>query len=323
MSPTSSLTVHLDGRLFAMLAGRNTPPKGAYVSHGGMFYPVSAKTGYPLSVVAELAAQEPGRLVLLPADRGVLALISGSDRVVSISRSDIDDQNQSFFRALLRLTLLCANPQVVVVGKVPDLGAVDFKTVQLKDLALPVVIRRSRSWQLMAIVAALISAGVVIGITTKKSFNSELAAKTLAAEEADKSMMAALAQVKPGRQQILALSPAAAKPESKEMIEGRAARKALGLDKNEQVVASVSNTSNASNTTLPVISYSFMEQFLRGKVDGGPLPPGTHASGGTFTIPAPPVAGQAIDSRNLTSAAFGNAAHVSGAVRITNGQLQF
>ena len=245
MSLSQLVRVHLNGKTFATVQGIGTPPRGAYVAHDGVFYPVSPKTGYPLAIVANLAAQASGSIVLFPVDRGVLAIISGSPRSL-ILPLDPEQQHKSFFRALLRLTLLSKNSQVAVIGSIPALMDSEFKTIDIASLALPPVINRATSWQMLLLPLALLCLGVAAGLYVKHSTEDLLTAKRAELTAAEKTMAAALKQVKPGREKILE------------------AKKKLGVP----TLTAQSGESAAPQKVaiaLPEKSRSFTDWYLNGK----------------------------------------------------------
>lgn len=216
MASASLLVTRLAGRAFAVVAGKARPPRDPYVAHQGAFYPVTPKTGYPLTVLADIAAGQAGTLVLVPAEDGALAILSGSGRVVHL-RSDPDSGQagaEGFSRGLLRLMLLSDRQEVVTVGHIDAIAGMAAKKVELADLVLPPVIQRSRSWKLFGLFAGLVLLGVAMGSAVRSNAADSVALVVASKTSAESSMNSLLADVTTGRRQLAgaAKRPVDAKP---------------------------------------------------------------------------------------------------------------
>lgn len=212
----------MQGRSFALVEGRVLPPRGDYVAYGGRFFPVSPKTGYPLSVVADIAAGQPGKIVLLAAE-GVLAFLSGSGRVIH-TPLDVDadgKQSDAFYRSLLRLTLLSDHQKVVVLSDIPALGSIPFDRVDLANLTLPPVIKRSRSWLMLALFMSLVLAGVLSAIAVKSIARAKAETASMEVATAEQEMSAALEAVKEGRIKLGAVTTPSMVPIGSEVLPQR------------------------------------------------------------------------------------------------------
>ncbi len=196
----------LEGRHFSLTEGRSKPPSGDYVAYGDLFYSVKSKTGYPLSVVADIAAGQFRQVVLIPWE-GILAFISGESRGVHFPNmeSDINSsefEQRGFRHFLLRMTLLSDHPDVVVVGEIPGLGDIDIQAVALADLILPPVIKRSRSWIMLTLFVGLILLGEIANMAVSSTSKKDIshAEASLAAAQAEMAVI--LQSVEDGRTRL-------------------------------------------------------------------------------------------------------------------------
>lgn len=200
------MRITLFGRNFSLIDGRATPPvRGDYVAYSGAFFPVSAKTGYPLSVVADIAAKVPQKIVLVPGEDGVYAFLSGSGRVIHTAKNPSntgEQEKNEFYRSLLRLTLLSDHQEVVALGDIPLLGNTPCARVELADLSLPPVIRRSRSWLMLGLFGLVLLTTILSGVVirSKARDHAAEAAKNVAA--ADAEMTDLMASLKDGRSKL-------------------------------------------------------------------------------------------------------------------------
>lgn len=205
------MQVIISGKKFSLIPGSPVPPaRGDYVNFGGEFFPVSTKTGYPLSVVADFAAKQPNKIVLIPDSSGVYAFISRTGRVVHIPMNEANTEEQernNFYRTLLRLTLLSDHKEVTVLGDIPMLGNTPCEHIELTDLRLPPIISRQRTWMMMgAFVIALVSTLLLGGALTSKIKDKSVEANRNL-EMAQAEMGSLIEGLKEGRKRILVNHP--------------------------------------------------------------------------------------------------------------------
>lgn len=186
--------VEFAGRRFVAVVGKESLPSGAYVAHGGRYFPVTPKGGYPLRVVADVAADVAGQLVLVPTPTGALALVSGTDRIAAIDRDDAN--SDAFSRALLRLMMSTQTNQVIGLG---EFSGVPIKVKDLRTLRLPRVIERKRLWLLAGGAVAVIAVGVFAGMAVRSQENNKLTAARTEQAAAMTEMDTLLQTVKAGR----------------------------------------------------------------------------------------------------------------------------
>lgn len=186
-------TLTLSDRTFSAVGGGASPPPGPYVAYRERYYPVT-KGHYPLRVLAEVAADLPGQLVLVPAANGVVAVITGMDRIVHLQRDEYD--SEGFFRALLRLSLASQSSEIITLGHIDGLPA---KEKSISDLVLPVVINPKKTWRLLVVVGAMLLAGFALGLYVQSLYTGEVgkAQRELAAANAEMDQL--LSAVRAGR----------------------------------------------------------------------------------------------------------------------------
>lgn len=172
------MTVNIFGRDFSLVDGRPKPPtRGDYVAYAGAYYPVSAKSGYPLSIVAEIAAKVPGKIVLVPG-KGVLAFLSGTRRVVHTEfdpNGTDENERNAFARSMLRWTLMSEHQEMVVLGDIPLMGSTPCERVDFNSLSLPPVIRRKRTWILLGLSAGIVVGAAIFGALLKFNAHAQAA----------------------------------------------------------------------------------------------------------------------------------------------------
>lgn len=196
------------------VAARATPPsRGEYVAYRGAFYPVSTKTGYPLSVVADVAANQLNKVVIVPGSDHIYTFLSGASRQARFEGrfEDMGEQERdAFCNSLLRLTLMSDYHDVVVVGDIPGLkGAFQFEAVQLEDMRLPEVIKPSRSWMMVGSAFSIVALAIAASSYITKQAESSLSFASQELAAAEKQLGTVFAEVKAGREK-LATTPAAA-----------------------------------------------------------------------------------------------------------------
>lgn len=196
-APVHSLLV--SGQRFAAVTGTPTPPAGQYVMHRGAYYPVNDRVGYPLSVLADVAAEHSNQLVIIPTESGVVAMVSGTTRIVSIDRETAD--SESFYRALLRTMLGCETRQVISIGPIPDFPY-ELKVKALSDLSLPPVIHKRRSLQMIGLIAAAAVLGLVFGGIASSRAASRVEAVKSKTAEANQEMATLTSTVMDGRRRL-------------------------------------------------------------------------------------------------------------------------
>ncbi len=199
------MRINLSGRLFSLTEGRASPPsRGDYVAYGGAFYPVSAKSGYPMSIVADIAAKAANKIVLVPGET-VIAFLSGSGRIIHTQSKPADagaNERNEFARTLLRLTLLSNHREVVAIGDIPLLGDTPCERVDVAKLDLPPVIRRSRTWIMFGAFVLIVAASLAAGAFIKSQAREKADLVTQEAAALESEMTAALDAVKEGRQKL-------------------------------------------------------------------------------------------------------------------------
>ena len=220
-SVTAYPVIKLDRRELEDIPARNTPPRGDYVAYQGKYYTQNAKSGYPLEVVANVAANSPGRVVVFGQDHGILAIISGTNRKMyckydtslsatpgPVSDAYADENNkktlQSIFTALLRFTLQSNYKEVIILGDAGPLSAFPSEKLTFSDLKLPPLIKRSRTWQILSVIPLLLIAGLVTGGLINAGFISQLERQKNLFNKAQDDMGIALSEVREGREQIQA-----------------------------------------------------------------------------------------------------------------------
>lgn len=204
------MSITLSGRRFSLIEGLQTPPsRGDYVAYGSSFFPVTQKTGYPLSVVADIAAKVSRKIVLVPGDE-ILAFLSGTRRVIAtnINPAATDEHEKSeFHKTLLRLTLLSDHKEVLSLGEIPLLGNTPCEKIELSELNLPPVIRRSRSWLMLGLVLAIVISSIVAGLLIKSGVKKQAEDLNIQLANAETHLSQLLTEVKSGRAQLNSPSP--------------------------------------------------------------------------------------------------------------------
>lgn len=152
-SSVADSAVVLAGRTFASVAGTAAPPRGSYVAHGALYYAVR-RGQYPLRVLADMAADQPGQLVLAPArGNAFIGMLAGTDRAILLNR---DEHNpEDFFRAVLRLSLSSSTREIVSLGPVDGVPTTEKS---ISNLILPATINPSRTWK----IAGMLGLAVVL-----------------------------------------------------------------------------------------------------------------------------------------------------------------
>lgn len=197
----NAIALKLAGRLFSEIASKPSPPRGDYVAYGEGFFPVTPKTGYPLSVLAAIAAGKSGNIVLIPTTDSVIFVLSGSNRTIQSQRNIEGSQEGSaiFYRTLLRLTLLSDHHEIVSLGDIPELANTPVRKVDLDNLSLPPVIKRRRTWQMIGIFCAMSILGLIAGAFVRSVATANIVSATVSREAAEVEMSGLLSTVREGR----------------------------------------------------------------------------------------------------------------------------
>lgn len=201
-------------RKFSFTDGKEAPPKsGDYVAFGGRFFSVTEKIGYPVNVLVDIAANAPGKVVVIQAD-DLYACLSGSGRYVKMP-GNLQDMTpadkEAFYKSLLRMTLASDHKEVVLLGDIAELDDTPFDRVDAAKLPLPTVIKPRRSVLMVSIFLALVGMSFFSTRYVTSVANQEAAAIDAELASAQKELDVVFAAVKEGRAK-LAEAPAQATP---------------------------------------------------------------------------------------------------------------
>jgi len=170
------MPITLHGRQFG--TSHSARPQ-SWVNHAGRQWP--AEQGYPLRVLVDIAAGNPGRLTLIKTDEGLIAWFAGTDRSISIDtrpESGIDWKS-----VVHRLSLSSEGVPV----SFEDIEGVETEVVLMDSITLPPVLSVSEARKKLAVfgiiwlTVAVLSAGSLIAAEqvekiyteTDKSLRSE------------------------------------------------------------------------------------------------------------------------------------------------------
>lgn len=187
---------NLSGRAFGAAKGQLSPPTGSYVARNGRYFSVNNEV-YPLAVLADIAADQPGQLVLVPIPDGAIAIIAGTDRCITLPHDESD--REGFFRSLLRLSLSSSTSEIVSLGHIDGLP-VKQKTVD--DLSLPVVINPKKTWRILATIGLMMLPPLFASFAIKPYYTEQIAQIQAEAEKMESEMSATLSRVRAMRAQL-------------------------------------------------------------------------------------------------------------------------
>lgn len=176
-----------------MSEGKTQAPSGDYVFHVGLFYPISSKNAYPIKVVVDIAAKKTNKVVLVCHD-GVLMFLSGTERVSLTEIGEIEtdgDEKDKFYSSLRRLSLLSDSDEILALGNISIINDTPLTLIKLSDLRLPPVIKRKKTYFIIAIFIALLVFGFVLKGIVKAKINSKSTdiAETIKAADAEMSLL--------------------------------------------------------------------------------------------------------------------------------------